>query len=68
MARILSREMLDAEPVRRADAHALHHAVGHDGERLAVLDREQQHEPDIALVRRGRHFHAPRIAAGSRAR
>ena len=50
--RVLAREIFDAEPVGGADPHALHDAIGQDRERLAVSDREQEHEPDIAAVRR----------------
>src|SRR5262245_5864912 len=56
--RILAGEILDAEPVGGAHAHALHDAVGQDRERLAVLHREQQHESDIAIVGRGRDLFA----------
>ena len=68
VARVLAREILDAEPVGGADAHALHDAVGQDRQRLAVLHREQQHQPDIAAVRRGRHLFAPHVVAASWAR
>ena len=61
---VLAREILDAEPVGGADAHALHHAVGHDRERLAVVDREQQHQADPAVAGRRRHLLAhDRVAA-----
>ena len=65
VVRILAGEIFDAEPVGGADAHALHDAVGQDRERLAVLDREQQHQADIAAVRRGRHLFAARCCCPS---
>ncbi len=39
-SRILAGEIFDREPVRGAHPHALHHAVGHDRQRLARLARE----------------------------
>ena len=61
--RILAGQMPDAEAVGRADADALHDAVGQDRERLAVLHREQQHQSDVAVVGRRRHLLAPQIVA-----
>src|SRR6516164_9122516 len=52
--RVGAGEVFYAEPIGRADAHALHDAVGQDRERLAVLHREQQHQSDIAVVGRRR--------------
>ena len=50
-ARIRPRQMFRRKPAGRRDAHALHDAVGIDGQRLAGRDAEQQHQSDIALVR-----------------
>ena len=63
---ILARQIFDAEPVGGADPHALHDAVGKDRQRLAVLGREQEHQPDIAVARRRRHFFAADIVAALR--
>src|SRR6516162_1529116 len=52
--RVGAGEVFYAEPIGRADAHALHDAVGQDRERRAVLHREQQHQSDIAVVGRRR--------------
>ena len=62
-ARILAREIFDAEAVGGADPHALHDAVRHDRQRLAVLGREQEHQPGIAGARRGGDLLAPHVVA-----
>src|ERR1700674_5725730 len=56
--RILARQVFYAKAVGRADADALHDAVGQNRQGLAGCRREQQHQTDITAVRRRPHLAA----------
>ncbi len=51
VAHVVPRQVLGGDRVGGADPHALHHPVGADRKRRAVMGAEQQHEPDIAPIR-----------------
>ena len=44
-------EVFESKTARRADAQALHHAVGKHGEQLPGLGAEEEHQPHPASVR-----------------
>src|SRR4029079_781129 len=56
--RILAGEILRGQPAGGGDPHALDDAVGIDRQRLARLDAEQQHKPDITFTRCAWDLHA----------
>ena len=64
---VLSREMLEREPARGADAQALHHAVRKHREQRAGLGAEEQHQADpaaLAVTSRGERLLDPARLAG----
>jgi hypothetical protein len=60
---ILAREVFDAETVGRADADALHDAVGQYRQRFAGLGREQQHQSDVAGIWSRRYLDPAHVVA-----